>query len=161
INGTEPSAATNSRGEEVPAIVAARRLIFEASHQGVLRLQTSDGSIVRIILPQVPTWSVPVHPTQIYASVNAFLLFAFAALYYPSRRRDGEVIALTLGVYAITRYLLELIRTDELSFADTGLTISQNVSLAIFALALAGLFYLRRLPAKTVWPLASTQATGN
>ncbi|EAQ82659.1 prolipoprotein diacylglyceryl transferase family protein [Blastopirellula marina] len=159
INGEQPTAGVNSRGETVPPLVAAQRLVLAASHEGILRLRKADGTIIRILLPKPPTWSVPVHPTQIYASINALLLFFVAALYYPVRRHDGEVIALTLGIYSITRYLLELIRTDELSFAGTGLTISQNVSLAIFGLALVVLIYLRRSPPHTVWPLQSSEST--
>ncbi|PQO47992.1 prolipoprotein diacylglyceryl transferase family protein [Blastopirellula marina] len=160
INGEEPQPSVDKRGEKITQLDAANRLLLKASHDGILRLQTSDGTIVRILLPKAPKWSVPVHPTQIYASLNALLLFFFAAYFYPSRKHDGEVIAITLGIYAITRYLLELIRTDELSFAGTGLTISQNVSIAIFGLAIVSLLYLRRKPPHTVWPLQSSVPAG-
>ncbi|TWT33097.1 prolipoprotein diacylglyceryl transferase family protein [Blastopirellula retiformator] len=161
INDAEPEAGKDKRGEPYTAMMAANRLMLDASRSGVLRLQKSDGTIVRILLPKSATWSVPVHPTQIYASLNALILFFFAAYYYPTRKHDGEVIAISLGIYAITRYLLELIRTDELSFAGTGLTISQNVSIAIFTLALVTLLYLRRRPPHTIWPLPSSKPVGN
>ncbi|PQO35201.1 prolipoprotein diacylglyceryl transferase family protein [Blastopirellula marina] len=161
INGEEPQPSVDKRGEKITQLDAANRLLLKASHDGILRLQTSDGTIVRILLPKAPKWSVPVHPTQIYASLNALLLFFFAAYFYPSRKHDGEVIAITLGIYAITRYLLELIRTDELSFAGTGLTISQNVSIAIFGLAIVSLLYLRRKPPHTIWPLQSSVPAGS
>jgi phosphatidylglycerol:prolipoprotein diacylglycerol transferase len=74
------------------------------------------------------------------------------AAYYPFRRRDGEVITLLLALYAVSRFLLEIIRGDEGSFLNTGLTISQNVSIGLMVLA-AGLgVYLWRQPRGTIWP---------
>ncbi|MCC9607442.1 prolipoprotein diacylglyceryl transferase [Blastopirellula sp. JC732] len=157
INGVEPKAGKDKKGSEYTALDAANRLMLDSSREGLLRLQKSDDTLVRILMPNASKWSLPVHPTQIYASLNALILFFFAAYYYPTRKHDGEVIAISLGIYSITRYLLELIRTDELSFAGTGLTISQNVSIVIFALALVALLYIRRKPPHTVWPLQSSQ----
>ena len=48
---------------------------------------------------------------------------------------DGEVILLLLTIYPISRFLLETIRIDEDPIFGTGLSISQNVSIGIFILA--------------------------
>ena len=90
----------------------------------------SDGREVSWSIEELPPRSLPVHPTQIYSAINATLLFLVTMAYFPFRQRHGQVIALLLSLYAITRFLLELIRTDELAFAAQ-MTISQNVSVWI------------------------------
>ncbi len=92
--------------------------------------QLADGTRIRLPADTLPAHSLPVHPTQIYSAVNAGLLFLLTLLYYPFRRRHGEVIAGLLTLYAPSRFLLEMIRTDEADFL-ANLTISQNVSLVI------------------------------
>lgn len=88
----------------------------------------------RLALPDSLPRSKPVHPTQLYSAADGILLAAFLLALTPYCRRDGEIFAAFLAIYAVTRFLLEIIRTDEASLLGTGLTISQNVSL----LALAG-----------------------
>jgi phosphatidylglycerol:prolipoprotein diacylglycerol transferase len=91
--------------------------------------------------------SLPVHPTQLYSAIDGLILLMLLSAYYPLRRRDGEVMALLMVTYPITRFLIEYLRNDEGVFF-LGLTISQNISIALFV---AGLMYwlgLSRTPAK-------------
>lgn len=97
-------------------------------------------------------WSLPVQPTQIYSAVDAVLLAFFLTVYYPYRRRDGEVLALALTFHAVTRFLLEVIRTDEGAIAGTGLTISQNISLGVLAGAIGLWIYISQQPKGSVLP---------
>ena len=39
------------------------------------------------------THSLPIHPTQLYAALDGFLILALLTAYYPRRKRDGEVMA--------------------------------------------------------------------
>jgi phosphatidylglycerol:prolipoprotein diacylglycerol transferase len=87
--------------------------------------------------------SRPVHPTQLYSVVDGLLLLALLSAYFPLRRRDGEVFALLMVAYAITRFLIEALRGDEPAFF-AGMTISQNVSVLTFLMGLGLLAYLRR-----------------
>src|SRR5690606_17967914 len=73
------------------------------------------------------------HPTQIYSSINAFLIAWVLAAYYPRRRHTGEVFALGCVLYPITRFVIELLRGDEMGQFGTDLTISQITSLGIAA----------------------------
>jgi len=117
-----------------------------ASTQGdPIRLKTDHGRPVELPADPLPARSRPVHPTQIYSSINALLICLFLLAYGPFRRRDGEVFALMLTIYPTTRFLLEIIRTDEGAALGTGLSISQNISLLIL-LAIVGLwvFVLRQ-----------------
>lgn len=106
-----------------------------------------------ITLPaqRLPQRSLPVHPTQLYSAINAGLIALFLWSYYPARRRDGEVFALLITIYPVSRFLLEKIRVDETSFFGTGLSISQNVSLLLLALVAALWIYLWRQPAVRVF----------
>jgi phosphatidylglycerol:prolipoprotein diacylglycerol transferase len=74
--------------------------------------------------------------------------------YYPFRRRDGEVIALLLTLYPVSRFLLEYIRKDEGGQFGTNLTISQNVSLLMLAGVAVLWYYILRRPRGTAWPPA-------
>ena len=49
-----------------------------------------------------------------------------------------------LTIYPISRFLLEIIRIDESAVFGTGLSISQNISLVLFVLALGLWVVLRR-----------------
>lgn len=121
------------RAENPVEAAAALATVYE---QGAsLEVKTVDGEV--FTAPAATNErSLPVHPTQLYSAINAGLLAWLLWSYYPSRSRDGEVILLLLTIYPISRFLLEVIRTDEDAIFGTGLSISQNVSIAIFALAL-------------------------
>ena len=83
-----------------------------------------------LIPPDAP-YSLPVHPTQIYSSIDAFVLFLLLTAYYPLRRRDGEVLGLLMLTYPISRFVIEYLRNDEGVFF-AGMTISQTISVALF-----------------------------
>lgn len=89
--------------------------------------------------------SLPVHPTQLYSSIDGLILLALLSAYYPLRRRDGEVAALLLLTYPVTRFLIEQLRGDEGSFL-LGMTISQVVSLAMGVVGLCFWAFLRSHP---------------
>ena len=91
----------------------------------------------------LPDRSRPVHPTQIYSSINAFLIFLVLWFFYPFRRHAGEVLALMLILYPIGRFLLEVIRTDEAGQFGTTLTISQWVSVVAIGLGVSLWAYIR------------------
>ena len=104
---------------------------------------------MRLSAVALPDHSRPVHPTQLYSSIGAFLICLLLLAYDPYRRRDGELWALMLTVYPVSRFLEEMIRTDEPAIFGTGMTISQNISLVLLLCAGALWAYLLR-PAETV-----------
>ena len=131
---------------------------FAANKSGTIttELVFQDVGIIKFTLSKKPPYSLAIHPAQLYSSLNAIILCGLMLAIYPYRRRDGEVIALTLTTYAISRFLLEIIRSDETTFQGTGLTISQNVSLVIFFAAIGFLLYLQSQPKQTLLPVAKT-----
>ncbi len=87
---------------------------------------------------------MPLHPTQVYMSINAFLLALLTWAYYHHRRKSGDVFALGIVLYAVTRFLIEFVRADELGQLGTMLTISQFLSLGLAAAALWIVLWQRR-----------------
>lgn len=87
--------------------------------------------------------SLPVHPTQLYSTINALLLLLLLLAFEPYHRRDGELIALLLTLYSIARFLEEAIRTDEAKVFGPGLSISQTVSVFMLLVVAAMWAYIR------------------
>jgi phosphatidylglycerol---prolipoprotein diacylglyceryl transferase len=89
---------------------------------------------------------VPLHPTQIYLSLNAFLIFLILQWAYRRKTYDGEVFWLYVLLYAITRGILEIWRGDLVrGFVIPGvLSTSQFIGLLAAGLAAGMLFYLSR-----------------
>ena len=93
----------------------------------------------------IPPWaprSLTVHPKQLYAALAGLALLGLLSAYFPRRRRDGEVMALLMIGYPITRILVEFYRGDA-GGLYAGLTISQYISLGLLAV---GLIVWRLLP---------------
>jgi phosphatidylglycerol---prolipoprotein diacylglyceryl transferase len=131
-------------GAPVNSLSDGRKLLSATSSK--YEIETADGAVVRWTMSRPPARSVPVHPTQIYAAIDAGLLALLLWLYFPFRRRDGEVFAVLITLHPISRFILEAIRDDEVGQFGTGLTISQLLSLAILALACVLWWYVERQP---------------
>jgi len=114
--------------------------------QAPLEIQTRIGKLIRLPAVAVPARSLPVQPTQLYSAIHAGLLAWFLWSWYPFRHRDGEVFALLITIYPVTRFVLEIIRVDESAVFGTGLSISQNISLVLLAGAAGLWIYLCRQP---------------
>ena len=137
------------RGEErVNLLQKAQAALLDAHNAAwKISIKTADGPRVEWEIRQPADHSKPVHPTQLYSSLNSVIICLFLLAYAPFCRRDGQVWAAFLTLYPITRFLLEMIRTDEpgvfgpgLAGLQNGLTISQLVSLIL--LFCAGVFWI-------------------
>lgn len=91
---------------------------------------------------------VPLHPTQIYMSMKALIIFLVC--YWLTRRKkfDGQVGATALMMYAVLRSIVEIFRGDEdRGFLFDGLlSTSQFISIFIFATGLLILILAPRKP---------------
>ena len=76
-------------------------------------------------------------------SIDGFLLAIITALYFRVRTRPGDVLALGCILCAITRFLIEFLRNDEMGQLGTRFTISQYYSLGILAAGIGIAIYLR------------------
>ncbi len=110
-----------------------------------------DNSTKRVYPEMLPPRSLPVHPSQIYAAIDALLLCLLMWLWQPIPTRDGIVFFSAILIHAVSRFMLELIRSDESGQLGTDLTIAQLISLALGSISVVGLIYLIRRPAKRIW----------
>jgi len=97
-----------------------------------------------LISPGVPA-SLPVHPTQLYAAAAGFMVLGLLLAHFPHRRRPGEVMALLMILYSMSRWPVEALRVDERA-VFAGMTSSQNISVGLLIFGLAIWFSLRGRP---------------
>lgn len=91
----------------------------------------------------------PRHPTQLYEAAAGVILF-FALQEWEKRKQPprGEVLFLYLGLYGLTRFLIEFVRADDRGSSILGLSISQTIGLSALLIGVIGLLLgRRRLPA--------------
>jgi phosphatidylglycerol:prolipoprotein diacylglycerol transferase len=81
--------------------------------------------------------ALPVHPTEIYDALDNFLLYLFLAWLFRHKKFDGQVFAVYLIGYAVTRTIMEYFRGDyPPDHIHYGLTPGELVSIPIFAAGL-------------------------
>jgi phosphatidylglycerol:prolipoprotein diacylglycerol transferase len=71
---------------------------------------------------------VPIHPTQIYMSVNAILILGILLMLYRHKRFHGRIISVYVLLYAVTRFFIEFVRGD----ADRGFVLGSRWSTSQF-----------------------------
>jgi phosphatidylglycerol---prolipoprotein diacylglyceryl transferase len=99
-------------------------------------LVVSDKVTFSVASSELPDRSVQVHPAQIYSSLDAFLLCLLLWFFWYCRKGDGQVFALMLFLHGISRFLLELVRQDEVGAFGSSLTISQWISILMIVLGI-------------------------
>lgn len=82
---------------------------------------------------------VSVHPTFLYESAWNLCLLIVLLVFRRHKKNHGEVFALYLLGYGIGRALIESLRTDQLTIGNTGIAVSQVLSVI---LALCGAGYI-------------------
>ena len=147
-------------GQEI-AVTGHAYITLDAAFRSRQPLEIRIAGRPPITIPAValPARSLPVEPSQIFSMIGALLLCLLLLAYDPFRRRDGELFALMMSIYPVTRFLIESLRSDEAAVAGTGMSISQNVSLLLLVCAAALWFYLRRQPRGLAFPAGGRQAT--
>jgi phosphatidylglycerol---prolipoprotein diacylglyceryl transferase len=94
------------------------------------------------LLPPSATHSLPVHPAQLYESLNGLALLGLVFLVRRYRKFSGEMfVAFTMG-YAILRYYVETLRADEQRGNIGPLSTSQFIGVTTFLAGAALLMWL-------------------
>jgi phosphatidylglycerol:prolipoprotein diacylglycerol transferase len=106
-----------------------------------------DSEVGRGLIPPSAGSSLPLHPTQLYSTIDGLILMTLLLAYFPIRKRDGQVMGLLMLTYPVSRFLVEHLRSDE-GIYRAGMTISQVISLGIFAFGVIYWIYLSTRPAK-------------
>lgn len=103
--------------------------------------------------------SLPVQPAQALGIANALLIAALLSIFYRLRRREGQVFALMLLTYPVTRFALESIRDDNPHDLLAGvLTHNQYTSLGMLLAGAVMMMVLQKLPASAGPAVAGRQA---
>lgn len=168
--GSHAAAAGLKPGERIVAINGHPAPTVEAAQLDLLKIYGA-GAPLRLTLADRPAdlqWKLngppersrPVHPTQLYSLMDALLLCFLLLAYEPYKRVDGALTAIVLTIHPISRFLLEIIRVDEASVFNTGMSISQNISIAVFVggMVLWAYLFMRR-PGLAGWPREAMLAT--
>jgi phosphatidylglycerol:prolipoprotein diacylglycerol transferase len=143
---------------EVRTAEDARYALMRVDRPGMKLSLTTDDD------PAPKQWSVParlarslpIHPAQLYSTIDALLLCLFLIAYTPFKTRDGEITALTLTLHPISRFLLEIIRIDEKAVFNTGWSISQNISVMILIGAVICWLIVLTRKRGTYWPTGTS-----
>ena len=86
--------------------------------------------------------AIPLHPTPIYESTIAAIIFLFLAWRSRHKKFNGEIFWLMLILYAVARFFLEFLRGDPRGqITSIHISTSQIISLALFLLS--GFFLLK------------------
>lgn len=142
INGVAVFRQEEARGELIHNAQPGREVSIQVTGASSPRVWRVAGPLPR---------SQPVHPTQLYSFIDGSVICLFLLAYWPYRRRDGEITAWLLTLYPTTRFLMEIVRTDEPGRFGTSLSISQFVSLAVLAAAALLWWRLRSRPRGSVF----------
>jgi len=91
--------------------------------------------------------SLPVHPTQLYASIAAGLTAAFLYCYWPRRRFNGEILGLALVMASAMRFFEEFLRDDDIAVwpqLSAWMTIGQWCALGLLAAGAVMWIYFKK-----------------
>ena len=118
-----------------------------------------DGKPYRWAPDQLPDRALPVYAAQLLSSISSLALCLLLCGLSWFNTREGTVMMIGFASYAVLRFVLELVRVDEAGQFGTNFSISQLVSIVVFALSMIGLvFVYRRTP--TAKPLPAQASTG-
>ncbi len=100
--------------------------------------------------------TVPLHPTQIYSSLSAFLLAALLSWFFRRRPFDGAVLSLAWILYPIARFILEIYRDDEPGRLGVSLTFSQLMSIGLVISGIIAMVFFSKRNQLTRAPATAT-----
>lgn len=89
--------------------------------------------------------NIPLHPTQLYESAGEMLIFIILVWVRRHQIFQGELFALYMCLYAGLRFVVEFFRGDPgRGFITEGLSVSQGISVLLFAVGVIGFIVLRK-----------------
>lgn len=151
-NGVQPQAAFGGVQARLVDGPTPNNPLAYPKFEAVVNL---DGKIRVIPSSELPERAIPVHPSQIYASIGGLILFLWTMSLSSLLPKTGLLFSLGLIAYGFVRILEELIRVDEAGQFGTSLSIATWISLAGILGGIVLLIYLRFQPASNKQGLTS------
>jgi phosphatidylglycerol:prolipoprotein diacylglycerol transferase len=90
------------------------------------------------------TCSLPVYPTQLFATAMNFGIFLILLKLFKKRRFDGQIWWTYIILYAVARFMLEFMRGDNPLLPPFNLTFSQSLAVVLFLAGIIMYNVLRR-----------------
>ncbi|GAB5405973.1 MAG: prolipoprotein diacylglyceryl transferase [Aureliella sp.] len=151
-----PAARAGVRENDVVQMVVPRGVPTEEGTDPALPTRLAaevrlDKGVAVVLPGDMPASSLPVHPSQIYAAINALLLCILIWHLQPVGSRDGQVFLIAILLYACSRFVLEGVRSDEAGQLGTSLSVAQLVAIGSGLTAILGLALLSRWPRSRHW----------
>jgi phosphatidylglycerol:prolipoprotein diacylglycerol transferase len=91
------------------------------------------------IIPQTAVCSIPVIPTQLYESGACLMIFFLILALERKKRFDGFSFWIFVMLYSLFRFIIEGFRYYDANFIFGPITVSQAVSVFLFAISLIAL----------------------
>jgi phosphatidylglycerol---prolipoprotein diacylglyceryl transferase len=89
--------------------------------------------------------NIPLHPTQLYASVSNLIIFLIIFLYRPYKKFDGQLLLVYIIFYGINRSIIEVFRGDFRGPTLLGVfSISQVIGISAATISFITLILLNR-----------------
>ena len=98
-----------------------------------------------------------VHPTFLYESLWNVGVLILLLLYRKHKKFEGEVFCLYIAGYALGRFWIEGLRTDQLLLPGIGLPVSQVLSAVIVVVVAIFVIYKRMKQKKTGEAVSQTK----
>ncbi len=90
--------------------------------------------------------NIPIHPTQLYESLGALLIFLILVFIRKRKSFDGQLFWLFIILYSVLRFFIEIFRDEEIRRVLFGgmLSTSQAIGIPLAVLSIYMLFRLSR-----------------
>lgn len=88
---------------------------------------------------------IQVHPTFLYEALWNVMVLLVIFFYRKHKKFHGELFAIYLIGYGIGRAWIEGLRTDQLTIGDTGVAVSQVLSVVLAVVAIGTIIYNRKI----------------
>lgn len=92
----------------------------------------------------LPGHPLPLHPTQVYFSLNSLALFLILGFIREKKVYTGQIFLSYFLLYTLTRFFIEFLRGDTLTVVFGKFSVSQLISVIILVISLA-IFIKKRI----------------
>jgi len=101
---------------------------------------------------------IQVQPTFLYESVWNLAVLIVMLIYLPRKKFNGEILLIYLSGYGLGRFFIEGVRTDQLFLWNSGIAVSQALSLVLFVVSVALIVVFRIMAKKGKMPVFDQEA---
>ncbi len=100
--------------------------------------------LVTLTVNGQPLSYIQIHPTFLYEGLWNFLILCVIFFYRKHKKFDGELISIYFAGYGIGRFMIESLRTDQLTIGQTGIAATQVVCIIITIIGIGWMILGRR-----------------